>query len=168
MMRSEGQSLLAFPPAKSPQLLNPVVLAYMGDAVFELLVRQYFISLPNHKPQHLHREATKLVSAKAQRRLLERLQPLLTEEEADIARRGRNTKSGSPPKNADPADYRLATALESLFGYLFYESRLDRIKELFDAGLSNQREDYHSTRSEQLDKKAIIKEDEEAYDGNEP
>jgi len=130
-------SLLVFPPAKSPQLMNPVVLAYMGDAVFELMVRQYLISLPNHKPHHLHREATKHVSAKAQRLWLERLQPLLSEEEADIVRRGRNTKSGAPPKNADPADYRQATALESLFGYLFYEGRMARIKELFDAVLAD-------------------------------
>ncbi|RJE83096.1 ribonuclease III [Paenibacillus sp. 1011MAR3C5] len=116
--------------------MNPVVLAYMGDAVFELLVRQYLISLPNNKSHHLHKEATKLVSAKAQRELLERWQPHLDEEEADIVRRGRNTKSGAPPKNADPADYRYATALECLVGYLYFEGRLDRLGELFHIALS--------------------------------
>jgi len=125
-------SLLFYEPAKKPQLINPVVLAYIGDSVFELLVRQYLISLANHKPHHLHREATKMVSAKAQRRLLlEKWQPLLTEEEADIVRRGRNTKSGAPPKNAEPADYRQATALECLVGYLYYEGRTERLRELF-------------------------------------
>ncbi|MUT68167.1 ribonuclease III [Paenibacillus sp. NEAU-GSW1] len=124
-------ALLFHTPAKKPQLINPVVLAYVGDGVFELMVRQYLVSLPNHKSHHLHREATKLVSAKAQRKLLERWQPLLTEEEADIVRRGRNTKSGAPPKNADPADYRQATALECLVGYLYYEGRIARLQELF-------------------------------------
>jgi len=113
-------------PAKAPGLLNPVVLAYIGDAVFEVLVRQYLISQPNHKPYHLHREATRFVSAKAQRGLLEKWAPILTEEEADIMRRGRNTKSGTPPKNADPADYRLATALECLVGYLYYTKQIMR------------------------------------------
>ncbi|MDF2836558.1 MAG: ribonuclease [Paenibacillus sp.] len=122
-------------PDKKTGLINPVVLAYMGDAVFELLVRQYLISLPNNKSHHLHSEATKRVSAKAQRALLERLQPLLTEEEADIARRGRNAKSGTPPKNADPADYRQATALECLFGYLYFEGRMERIGVLMRVAL---------------------------------
>jgi len=117
-------------PAKTPGLLNPVVLAYMGDAVFEVLVRQYLISQPNHKPHHLHREATRFVSAKAQRGILEKWAPILSEEEADIVRRGRNTKSGTPPKNADPADYRLATALECLVGYLYYTKQDGRLQEL--------------------------------------
>jgi len=117
-------------PAKTPGLLNPVVLAYIGDAVFEVLVRQYLISQPNHKPHHLHREATRFVSAKAQRAILEKWVPILSEEEADIMRRGRNTKSGTPPKNADPADYRLATALECLVGYLYYTKQDGRLQEL--------------------------------------
>lgn len=125
-------------PDKKAGLINPVVLAYMGDAVFELLVRQYLISLPNNKSHHLHKEATKLVSAKAQKELLERWTPYLTEEEADIMRRGRNTKSGAPPKNADPADYRMATALECLVGYLYFEGRLDRLGELFQIALERQ------------------------------
>lgn len=126
----EALDLFIHEPAKPARLMNPVVLAYAGDAVFELLIRQYLISKPNHKPHELHREATKRVSAKAQRITLEKLMPLLTEEEADIVRRGRNAKSGAPPKNADHADYRQATALEALFGYLFYERRSARIREL--------------------------------------
>lgn len=122
---------------KKAGLMNPVVLAYMGDAVFELLVRQYLLSLPNHKSHHLHREATKLVSAKAQRLLLERIQPLLTEEEADVVRRGRNAKSGAPPRNADPADYRHATAMECLIGYLYYEGRFERLAIIMDAVVSD-------------------------------
>ncbi|MFX3631170.1 MAG: Mini-ribonuclease 3 [Candidatus Pristimantibacillus sp.] len=131
----DAGSLLFHEPSKKPQLLSPVVLAYIGDGVFELMVRQYLVSLANHRPHHLHREATKFVSAKAQRLLLEKWQPLLTEEEADMVRRGRNTKSGTPPKNADPADYRQATALECLVGYLYYEGRTERLQELFAAAV---------------------------------
>ena len=125
-----NNELLVYPPQKQPNLMNPVVLAYIGDAVFEMLIRQYLISLPNNKSHHLHREATKLVSAKAQRKALELWRPYLSEEEAEIVRRGRNAKSGAPPKNADPADYRHATALECLVGYLFYTGRTERIVEL--------------------------------------
>lgn len=120
------------PPAKEPEQLSPVVLAYIGDAVFELLVRQYLIAQPNHRLHHLHKAATSIVSAKAQCALLFRLAPLLTEEEADIVRRGRNAKSGNPPKNADPQEYRHATALECLFGYLYYHQRSGRIQELLE------------------------------------
>lgn len=131
-----GAGLLFHRPSKKTQLINPVVLAYVGDSVFELLVRQYLVSLTNHKSHHLHKEATKIVSAKAQRKLLEKWQPMLSEEEADIVRRGRNTKSGAPPKNADPADYRQATALECLVGYLYYEGQIERLHELFAAAIA--------------------------------
>lgn len=123
-------SLLFHMPTKPINLLNPIVLAYIGDAVFEVLVRQYLISLPNHKPNHLHRQATQFVSAKAQCMLLEKWQPYLTEAEADIVRRGRNAKSGTAPKNADPAHYQQATALECLIGYLYYGKQIARIREL--------------------------------------
>nr|WP_091190769.1 ribonuclease III domain-containing protein [Paenibacillus catalpae] len=144
-----GAALLFHRPAKKTQLINPVVLAYVGDSVFELLVRQYLVSFPNHKSHHLHREATKIVSAKAQRKLLEKWQPMLTEEEADIVRRGRNTKSGAPPKNADPADYRQATALECLVGYLYYEGRVDRLHELFEAAVAPSMEEQQDEKEGQ-------------------
>nr|WP_274655455.1 ribonuclease III domain-containing protein [Paenibacillus humicola] len=138
MSGPEGEGLWFHAPAKRPNLLNPVVLAYVGDAVFELLVRQYLVSLTNHKSDHLHRQATRLVSAKAQRALLEKWQPLLTEAEAEIVRRGRNAKSGSPPKNADPADYRHATALECLVGYLYYGKQSGRLQELMAVAFGEQ------------------------------
>lgn len=122
------------PPAKPLHLMNPVVLAYVGDAVFELLVRQRLAAGLGRKPDELHKGAVKLVSAKAQRELLERLQPVLTEDEADVVRRGRNAKSGAPPKGADIRDYRQATALECLFGYLYYAGRFGRMAELLRIG----------------------------------
>ena len=137
-------------PTKPPHLLNPIVLAYIGDSVFELLVRQYLVSLPNHKLHHLHKQATQFVSAKAQRVLLEKWQPLLTEQEADVVRRGRNAKSGTPPKNADTADYRQATALECLIGFLYYSKQSDRLRELMAVAFN-----------EKSEAKAALKEEDE-------
>lgn len=123
-------SLWFHEPTKPIQLLNPIVLAYIGDAVFEVFVRQYLISLPNHKPHHLHQQATQFVSARAQYLILEKWRPYLTEAEADMVRRGRNAKSGTMPKNADPAHYKQATALECLVGYLYYGKQVERLREL--------------------------------------
>ncbi|QHT63381.1 Mini-ribonuclease 3 [Paenibacillus lycopersici] len=129
-VHAEGLHLWFHEPTKPVNLMNPIVLAYIGDAVYEVLVRQYLISLPNHKPHHLHRQATRFVSANAQYLILEKWRPYLSEAEADIVRRGRNAKSGTMPKNADPAHYKQATALECLVGYLYYTKRIDRLREL--------------------------------------
>jgi ribonuclease-3 family protein len=129
----KGGSLLIYPPSREPALLNPLVLAYIGDAVFEVFVRQYVISQTNHRPHHLHRQSTRFVSAKAQARALQRILPELTDEERDIVKRGRNAKSGSSPKNTDILDYRHSTAFECLVGYLYYKqdyARLRRLAEL--------------------------------------
>ncbi|QHW35173.1 ribonuclease III [Paenibacillus rhizovicinus] len=129
-VNAEGLNLWFHDPMKPINLMNPIVLAYIGDAVYEVLVRQYLISLPNHKPHHLHKQATQFVSAKAQFLILEKWRPHLSEEEADIVRRGRNAKSGTMPKNADPAHYKQATALECLVGYLYYGKQVGRLREL--------------------------------------
>ncbi|OXS52773.1 ribonuclease III [Cohnella sp. CIP 111063] len=138
----------AVPPVIAPvvpsdvpvKLLSPIVLAYVGDAVFEVYVRQRLIAGSSRKPHELHRAATKYVSAAAQAKLLQRWAPLLTEEEADIVRRGRNTKSGQPPRNADPADYRQATALECLVGYLYYEGQKERLEQLMELAFAAETE----------------------------
>lgn len=128
-------SWFPYPPSKQARLLPPIVLAYIGDAIYEVAVRQYLISLPNLKPNHLHRTATGLVSAKAQSTILAFLEPLLTEEEKDVTRQGRNAKSGSVPKNADVLEYRHATAFECLIGYLYYTGQQERIRELAHSGI---------------------------------
>lgn len=134
---SDAPQLFHFPPAKSPQLLSPLVLAYIGDAVYEVYIRQYVISLPNHRPNHLHREATRFVSAKAQAKLLEALLPLLTDEERDMVKRGRNAKSGTTAKNADVLEYRHSTAFECLIGYLYYTKSYVRLRELLDFAVAS-------------------------------
>jgi ribonuclease-3 family protein len=126
-------------PAVKPELLNPLVLAYVGDAVYEIYVRQYLVSLPNHRPHHLHKQAARFVSAKGQAKALERLDPLLTGEEREIVKRGRNAKSGTVPKNTGVLEYRHSTAFECLLGYLYYTGQYERLQQLMEAAiLSNE------------------------------
>lgn len=135
------QGPLYFPPCKEPELLNPLVLAYMGDAVYEIFIRQYVISRPNHRPNHLHRTATAYVSAKAQAKALERLLPVLSDEERDMVRRGRNAKSGTVPKNTDILVYRHSTAFECLLGYLYFSGQSARLEELMRMTIEAQETD---------------------------
>ncbi|MBV6717546.1 Mini-ribonuclease 3 [Paenibacillus chitinolyticus] len=128
--------LFRYPPSQKPELLNPLVLAYIGDAVYEMFIRQYVISMPSQRPNHLHRAATRYVSAKAQSKALQALMPLLTEEEAGIVKRGRNAKSGSTAKNADVLEYRHSTAFESLIGYLYYKQAYERLNYIMEASLA--------------------------------
>lgn len=121
---------LSLLPAKEAGQLSPLVLAYIGDAVYEIFIRQYLVSLPNHRPNHLHKQASQFVSAKAQAKALIGWLPILTEEETDIVKRGRNAKSGSSPKNTDILDYRHSTAFECLLGYLHYRQQFTRLNEL--------------------------------------
>lgn len=111
--------------------LSPLALAYIGDACFEILVRSEILDARKN-PNKLHRESIRFVRAKSQRELIEKVEDKLTEEEMKIFKRGRNAKSHTVPKNADPIDYRMATGLEALFGYLYLLKRYDRIREIFE------------------------------------
>ncbi len=111
---------------------SPLVLAYEGDAVYELLVRTHLLETKRCSVNNLHKEAKAFVCAAAQSAAMELLEPVLTEEEADIFRRGRNAKSYSHPKNADVISYRRATGLEAVFGFLHLCGRERRIHELFE------------------------------------
>lgn len=126
-----------YPPSRPARLIPPIALAYIGDAVYEVAVRQYLLSKANMRPNHLHRSATGLVSAKAQSRILTGIEEQLTEEERDVVRQGRNAKSGSIPKNADVLEYRHATALECLVGYLYSSGRHERMIQLITQGIEH-------------------------------
>lgn len=118
--------------------ISTLALAYMGDAVLEVPVRQHLITKGLLRPNMLHKEAVKYVSAKAQSAFVQYLQTegLLTEEESDVFKRGRNAKSGSVPKNTDIATYNNSTGFEAVLGYLYFtgrESRFDiLVKALID------------------------------------
>lgn len=118
-------------------LISPLVLAYIGDAVFEVYIRTKVVNDGFIKTSKLHTLATGFVKAKAQADALDRIYELLSDEEKDIIRRGRNAQSKTIPKNAEIADYKKATALEALIGYLFLSenhSRLDEIIEMILGG----------------------------------
>ncbi|HHW25054.1 MAG TPA: ribonuclease III domain-containing protein [Bacillota bacterium] len=111
-------------------------LAYLGDAVFELTVRHALLERGLTGPGNLNREALHYVTAVAQSRAAQKILPMLSPEEADVFRRGRNTGDLTPPKSATHGEYRRATGLEALFGYLYLKGEFTRIKQLFEAGFS--------------------------------
>ena len=113
------------------RMLNPLQLAYIGDGVWELLVRTRII-YKGRSARHVHKDAVACVNAHAQSEAFRRIESMLTEPEADIARRGRNAHAHhAAPKNQDAADYRAATALEALIGYLYLTGQEDRLLTLF-------------------------------------
>ncbi len=109
--------------------LNGVQLAFVGDTIYDLYARTQVIEEHDACVRELHRRAVAHVNARAQARAFAAVEPLLSEEEADVARRGRNAHS-RPPKNQDPGDYARATALEALCGYLYLMGRNERLDEL--------------------------------------
>jgi len=111
--------------------LGSIALAHVGDAVYELLVRTYLCTHGRATGKTLHRAAVELVRASAQARFAGRLAGRLTEEEESVFRRGRNANVHTIPHASDPAEYRQATALEALFGYLYLKGERVRISELF-------------------------------------
>lgn len=115
-----------------PKLTSPLVLAFLGDATYAHFVRYHLIAKGLVKPNQLHKEANRYVSATAQANILMLLMPMLSEEEAAIVKRGRNAKSGSVAKNASIIDYRHATAFEALVGYLYLKGEEERMAELLE------------------------------------
>lgn len=113
--------------------MSPVALAFVGDAVLELLVRARLVGSTRLQPNRLHTVATHYVSAYAQCRELEILEPLLTEAEANVLRRGKNASKASVAKHATVQEYRASTGLECLLGWLYLRGENDRIQQLFDA-----------------------------------
>ena len=113
--------------------LSPLTLAFMGDTVFDLLVRSELICEANRPVKDLHSTASKRVCAKAQADGIRKIMPMLTEDELAVFKRGRNAHTGGIPKHASSADYHYATGLESLFGWLYLKGETDRIRVIFDA-----------------------------------
>lgn len=114
-----------------PKQCGSDVLAFVGDGVFGLLVREYLASLSNAHAAQQHSRAVAMVRCEAQATYMKRMLPHLTEEEEGVFRRGRNHHTSHSPRKAS-ADYHTATGLEALFGYLYLCGRIGRIRELFD------------------------------------
>ena len=113
--------------------MSPLALAFVGDAVLELLVRAKLVGTTRLQPNRLHTVATHYVSAHAQSRELEILEPLLSEAEASVLSRGKNASKASVAKHATVQEYRASTGFECLLGWLYLQGRTDRVQELFDA-----------------------------------
>lgn len=114
-------------PENDARLKTPLALAYIGDTVWDLLVRRSLLS-SGWKAGMLHKQAIKQVNAAAQAQAMQAIRPYLTEAEEDIVRRGSNAHAKhAAPKNQDPADYSLATGLEALMGYLYLSGQMERI-----------------------------------------
>lgn len=114
---------------------SPLTLAFLGDCVFEIIVRTVIVERGNRSPNRLHKDKAKIVNASTQARMIEVLEEELTEEECSVYHRGRNAKSYTSAKNASITDYRKATGLEALCGYLYLNGQMDRVLELVSIGL---------------------------------
>ena len=114
--------------------LNGLALAYVGDAIYEIYIRDYLIEQGATKPNKLHKAATNYVSAKAQAYLIKEMleEKLMTPEEETFYRRGRNAKSHTSAKNTSVVTYRISTGFEALFGYLYLSDQIERLEELAD------------------------------------
>lgn len=116
---------------------SPLTLAFLGDCVYDIIIRTVVVERGNRATQGLHKKKSYLVNAKTQKELIESILDLLTPEEEDIYRRGRNAKSYTTAKNASVGDYRKATGFEALLGYLYLDDKIDRVLFLVKEGLKH-------------------------------
>lgn len=132
---SELELILGGQGRIDPRGLSPLTLAYVGDAIFEVFARLTVLTEGNAPVNRLNKKARGIVNAKAQAEMYFRIAEILTAEEAAVFRRGRNAKSNTMPKNADLMDYRHATGLEALIGYLYLKGERARAIALFSLGM---------------------------------
>jgi ribonuclease III family protein len=125
LMMDNGKLLIS-----DVKMLNPLVLAYVGDSVYDTFVRTLLVSGGYGQVKKLHKLSIEFVRAKAQADTLAKITDMLTADEQDIVRRGRNTKSSTVPKNAELTDYRYATGFEALVGFLYLTGQIDRLMEV--------------------------------------
>ncbi|MFQ4699469.1 Mini-ribonuclease 3 [Clostridioides difficile] len=128
--------------------MSPLVLAYLGDTVYETYIREYLIRQnTQRKVNDLHKLAIKYVKAKAQATIIHEIEIELTEEESKIYKRGRNQKSNTSPKNADIIDYKHATGFEALVGYLYLNNEIERLQYIINKGIKIIERDMYILKS---------------------
>ena len=120
---------------KEAKEFSPLVLAYIGDAVYELIIRSILVSMGNRPVNKLNKDATSLVKAGAQSEIIKLISDKLSEEEYTIFKRGRNSSPHTMAKNASMTDYKYATGFEALIGFLYLDNRCDRALELVKLGI---------------------------------
>ena len=114
-----------------PGLLSPQTLAFIGDSVYDVMVREYLVANANRPVGELNRRKVRAVNCESQSKAIKLLMPKLSEDEIAVFKRGRNAYTKNTPKNAGVADYHAATGLEALFGYLYLSGKTDRLREIF-------------------------------------
>lgn len=125
---------------------SPLTLAYIGDAIYDLLIRTLLVEKGNTQVNKLHKRASSLVKAEKQSQMIEILEPHFTKEEEQIYKRGRNAKSFTSAKNASIADYRRATGFEAVIGYLYLTGKYHRMIDLVKLGLEPGKEEEDGER----------------------
>lgn len=126
----ENMSMNEFEFSLKPQQYSPLTLAYIGDAVYELYIRTFIMHTANMPVSKLHKASTRYVSARAQAEIVKKIMDKLTEEEVSVYKRGRNAHSYTSAKNANIIDYRMATGMEALIGYLYIKKSTERLEEI--------------------------------------
>lgn len=125
---------------KTAKTMNPQVLAFVGDAVYSLYIRQWIVLTDNSKVKDLHSHVTNFVKASGQSNFIEKLLPLFNEDEMSVFKRGRNYKTISTAKNASIIDYKRATGLEAVFGYLYLSGKKERLNEMLSMSIGEKDE----------------------------
>lgn len=125
---------------------SPLTLAYIGDGIYDLIIRTILVEEGNARVNTLHKRASQIVKAEAQARLIHAIEEELSEEELAVYKRGRNAKSATSAKNASITDYRTATGFEALIGYLYMDDKMDRALSLVKSGLLKSGEWNGSTK----------------------
>ncbi|MDO4563139.1 MAG: ribonuclease III domain-containing protein [Clostridia bacterium] len=125
----------------NPNDYSPLALAYLGDCVYDLFVRARLLEEGNRLVTQLHTEAVGSVNAKAQSEAAHFIEDMLTENEVRVLKWGRNAKSNTTPKHASVTDYRWATGLETLIGYLYMDNQIERLCEILEAAYKIRRDD---------------------------
>ena len=120
---------------QDPGLVSPLLLAFIGDSVYDICIRTALVKQGNRQVQKVHARATDFVSAKAQSEAVSRLKNIFTEEELNIFKRGRNAKFHTKAKNASTVEYKAATGFEAVFGYLFLKGDAERILKLAEVAV---------------------------------
>lgn len=123
-------------PSTDIKMYSPLTLAYIGDSIYDLIIRTMVVEKGNAPVNKLHKVVSSMVKASAQMELFHLIEPELTEEELLIYKRGRNAKSYTSAKNASISDYRIATGFEALMGYLYLTNQFPRLLELISIGLN--------------------------------
>lgn len=122
-----------------PKTLNSLALAFIGDTIFDLLTRGMILAEGNAPVNTMHKKAKSIVNASSQSKMYAAIEDMLTEEELGVLKRGRNAKSHTSAKNQSIIDYRRATGIEALFGYLYLKGEFERIEQLYKTGLKETR-----------------------------